>query len=131
MTVFSVFLGGGIGSVLRWLVTSRIASHWGVMLANVFGAMLIGMASEYFLSRADLRPEVRSFIVTGFLGGFTTFSTYLLDFNHLLSHEKWSEAGIYLAGSIVVGFAFLLAGSRLMKLFLSVSYTHLTLPTIA
>ena len=100
MTVFSVFLGGGIGSVLRWLV------------------MLIGMASEYFLSRADLRPEVRSFIVTGFLGGFTTFSTYLLDFNHLLSHEKWSEAGIYLAGSIVVGFAFLLAGSRLMKLFL-------------
>ena len=108
MTVFSVFLGGGIGSVLRWLVTSRIASHWGVMLANVFGAMLIGMASEYFLSRADLRPEVRSFIVTG----------YLLDFNHLLSHEKWSEAGIYLAGSIVVGFAFLLAGSRLMKLFL-------------
>lgn len=88
------------------------------MLANVFGAMLIGMASEYFLSRADLRPEVRSFIVTGFLGGFTTFSTYLLDFNHLLSHEKWSEAGIYLAGSIVVGFAFLLAGSRLMKLFL-------------
>ena len=95
MTVFSVFLGGGIGSVLRWLVTSRIASHWGVMLANVFGAMLIG-----------------------FLGGFTTFSTYLLDFNHLLSHEKWSEAGIYLAGSIVVGFAFLLAGSRLMKLFL-------------
>ena len=105
MTVFSVFLGGGIGSVLRWLVTSRIASHWGVMLAN-------------FLSRADLRPEVRSFIVTGFLGGFTTFSTYLLDFNHLLSHEKWSEAGIYLAGSIVVGFAFLLAGSRLMKLFL-------------
>ena len=112
MTVFSVFLGGGIGSVLRWLVTSRIASHWGVMLANVFGAMLIGMASEYFLSRADLRPEVRSFIVTGFLGGFTTFS------NHLLSHEKWSEAGIYLAGSIVVGFAFLLAGSRLMKLFL-------------
>ena len=109
MTVFSVFLGGGIGSVLRWLVTSRIASHWGVMLANVFGAMLIGMASEYFLSRADLRPEVRSFM---------TFSTYLLDFNHLLSHEKWSEAGIYLAGSIVVGFAFLLAGSRLMKLFL-------------
>lgn len=88
MTVFSVFLGGGIGSVLRWLVTSRIASHWGVMLANVFGAMLIGMASEYFLSRADLRPEVRSFIVTGFLGGFTTFSTYLLDFNHLLSHEN-------------------------------------------
>ena len=50
MTVFSVFLGGGIGSVLRWLVTSRIASHWGVMLANVFGAMLIGMASEYFLA---------------------------------------------------------------------------------
>ena len=77
MTVFSVFLGGGIGSVLRWLVTSRIASHWGVMLANVFGAMLIGMASEYFLSRADLRPEVRSFVVTFLLAGSRLMKLFL------------------------------------------------------
>ena len=90
----------------------------GEIALRLLGAMLIGMAYAYFADRAGLRPETRAFIITGLLGGFTTFSTYLLDFNHLLSHEKWSEAGIYLAGSIVVGFAFLLAGSRLMKLFL-------------
>ena len=116
MTVFSVFLGGGIGSVLRWLVTSRIASHWGVMLANVFGAMLIGMASEYFLSRADLRPEVRSFIVTGFLGGFTTFSTYMLDFNLLLGSRRIYEALFYLLGSVAVGIAFLVVGIKIAKM---------------
>ena len=116
MTVFSVFLGGGIGSVLRWLVTSRIASHWGVMLANVFGAMLIGMASEYFLSRADLRPEVRSFIVTGFLGGFTTFSTYMLDFNLLLDSRRIYEALFYLLGSVAVGIVFLAVGIKIAKM---------------
>ena len=115
MTILGIFVGGGIGSLLRWLVTSRIASHWGVMLANVLGALLIGMASEYFLSRTDLRPEVRSFIMTGFLGGFTTFSTYLLDFNTLLNNEKWYEAGFYLLGSIVVGFAFLVLGAKIVK----------------
>ena len=118
MMFLSIFSGGGIGSVLRWLVTSRIASHWGVMLANIVGAMLIGMASEYFLSRTDLRPEVRSFIITGFLGGFTTFSTYLLDFTNLLNNERWYEACAYLAGSIVVGFAFLVLGARFMKVVL-------------
>lgn len=118
MTVLSIFLGGGIGSLLRWLVTSRICNHWGVMLTNIAGAMLIGMASEYFLSRTDLRPELRSFIITGFLGGFTTFSTYMLDFNNLLSGEKWYEAAAYLVGSIIIGFIFLLAGAKLMKIIL-------------
>lgn len=115
MTILSVFIGGGIGSLLRWLVTSKIASHWGVMLANILGAFLIGMAAEYFLNRTDLRPEVRSFFITGFLGGFTTFSTYLLDFNTLLSHEKWYEAGVYLLGSIVIGFVFLILGMKIAR----------------
>ncbi len=119
MVIFGIFLGGGIGSILRWLVTSKISSHWGVMLTNVIGALLIGMASEYFLSKTNLRPELRSFIITGFLGGFTTFSTYMLDFNNLLLNQKWYEAGAYLTGSIVVGFGFLLIGAKMMRLFIA------------
>lgn len=73
MTVFSVFLGGGIGSVLRWLVTSRIASHWGVMLANVFGAMLIGMASEYFFKPGGFAAGGAQFYCYRFFRRFYDF----------------------------------------------------------
>lgn len=77
--IAAIFVGGGIGSVLRHLLSSQIGSHWGIMLVNVLGAMLIGMAYAYFADRASLRPETRAFIITGLLGGFTTFSTYMLD----------------------------------------------------
>ena len=83
--IAAIFVGGGIGSVLRHLLSSQIGSHWGIMLVNVLGAMLIGMAYAYFADRASLRPETRAFIITGLLGGFTTFSTYMLDFNLLLA----------------------------------------------
>ena len=68
--IAAIFVGGGIGSVLRHLLSSQIGSHWGIMLVNVLGAMLIGMAYAYFADRASLRPETRAFIITGLLGGF-------------------------------------------------------------
>lgn len=114
--IVAVFVGGGIGSVLRHLLSLRIGSHWGIMLVNILGAMFIGIAYEYFLTRVDLRPEIRAFIITGLLGGFTTFSTYLLDFNLLVNHQKVSEAVVYLIGSIVVGLLFLILGAKLAKL---------------
>lgn len=116
LTIFSVFIGGGIGSLLRWLATSKINSHWGVMAVNVIGAMLIGMAYQFFIAKADLRSEIKTFVITGFLGGFTTFSTYVLDFHTLVSSQKIYEALAYLAGSVIVGFIFLLLGIKLAEL---------------
>ena len=105
--IAAIFVGGGIGSVLRHLLSSQIGSHWGIMLVNVLGAMLIGMAYAYFADRASLRPETRAFIITGLLGGFTTFSTYMLDFNLLLGSRRIYEALFYLLGSVAVGIVFL------------------------
>ncbi len=119
MMFLSVFIGGGIGSILRWFTTSKIENHWGVMLVNIIGAMLIGMAYQYFLSKSDFRPEVKAFIITGLLGGFTTFSTYVLDFHNLVNNQKVYEAMIYLIGSIFVGFIFLFFGIKLMKFLMS------------
>ena len=114
--IAAIFVGGGIGSVLRHLLSSQIGSHWGIMLVNVLGAMLIGMAHAYFADRAGLRPETRAFIITGLLGGFTTFSTYMLDFNLLLGSRRIYEALFYLLGSVAVGIVFLVVGIKIAKM---------------
>lgn len=113
--IAAVFVGGGVGSVLRHFLSSQIGSHWGIMLVNVLGAMLIGMACV-FCRPADLRPETKAFVVTGLLGGFTTFSTYMLDFNLLLGSRRIYEALFYLLGSVAVGIAFLAVGIKIAKM---------------
>lgn len=115
-SLIAIFLGGGIGSILRHLISSKIGSHWGIMLVNILGALMIGMAYQYFLTKVHLRPEYKAFIITGLLGGFTTFSTYMLDFNLLINNQKTYEGLVYLLGSIIVGIGFLFIGIKLAKL---------------
>ncbi len=110
LNFISIFIGGGLGSILRHLVSSRIGNHWGVMLVNVCGAFLIGWAFYYFANKSGLRPEWRMFCMTGVLGGFTTFSTYMLDFGQLVGASRHWEAAAYLLLSIVIGVASLFAG---------------------
>lgn len=94
--MFGVFIGGGIGTLLRSLICARINSHYGTMLVNITGAFLIGVLYEYFRSKSNASPEIRLFLMTGLLGGFTTFSTYLLDFMVLFELRKSPEAFLYL-----------------------------------
>jgi CrcB protein len=76
----------------------------GTLAANVVGGYLVGMAVEYFTQHAGMPPEVRLFIVTGFLGGLTTFSTFSAEAVVLLSRAQYAWAlaliGLHLAGSI-------------------------------
>ena len=113
MGFLSVFLGGGLGASLRWFLTGKIHYHWGTLVVNVLGALLIGMLYGYISAKSGLRPELKLFVMTGLLGGFTTFSTYLLDFAVLCEKNNFIEAGIYLLLSIVVGLVVLFAGIRL------------------
>lgn len=113
MGFLSVFLGGGLGASLRWLVTSKIHYHWGTMVVNVLGALLIGALYGYISSKTTLRPEIKLFVMTGLLGGFTTFSTCLLDFAMLCEKDNFLEAATYLLLSVVVGLLVLFAGIRL------------------
>lgn len=105
-----IFIGGGLGSMLRCLVSSKVGNHWGIMLVNICGALLIGLAYQFFMTRADLRPEIKTFIITGFLGGFTTFSTFMLDFGLLVNGQRVGEAAAYLGASVLLGVAFLYLG---------------------
>ncbi|MBR1777119.1 MAG: CrcB family protein [Alphaproteobacteria bacterium] len=112
------FAGGGLGAVARWLICLKISSHWGIMPVNVIGAFLIGCTSCYF-ERHLYHAALKSFVMTGFLGGFTTFSTYLLNFTALLNVHSYTEAFLYLIGSVVIGFIALLLGIKGISCLLS------------
>ena len=115
-SILGVFLGGGVGSVLRWLICCKITSHWGTMVVNVLGAFLIGCAYTYFQKNLVDNTNLKLFIMTGLLGGFTTFSTYLLNFSILISENNYTEAFSYLLLSIVIGLIALALGMKCMTM---------------
>ena len=80
-SIASIAAGASIGALLRWALASRFnpASPQlplGTLTANLLGGYLVGVAVAYFAQRPDLPIEVRLFVITGFLGGLTTFSTF-------------------------------------------------------
>lgn len=111
MNLFHIFLGGGLGAVSRYGLASAVQLMVqntrlqrlpvGVFACNMLGCFLIGCAIGYFTSRGNTPPTwIHPFAVTGFLGGFTTFSTFALD-NHKLLSDSPSHAGLNIAASII------------------------------
>ncbi len=115
-SILGVFLGGGFGSVLRWLFCCKINSHWGTMIVNVLGAFLIDCAYNYCQKNLADNTNLKLFIMTGLLGGFTTFSTYLLNFSTLIGENNYTEAFSYLLLSIVIGLIALVLGMKCMTM---------------
>lgn len=108
--LLAVGLGAAFGAWLRWLLGIVLNPIFptvplGTLAANVVGGYLIGLAVEYFTQHAGVPPEARLFIITGFLGGLTTFSTFSAEAVALLSRAQyaWAAAliGSHLAGSII------------------------------
>jgi CrcB protein len=85
MQLLLVFIGGGLGSVARYLTAVFMADRfgatfpWGTLTANVVGALLIGFLATLADERGLLGPQARLFLVVGALGGFTTFSSFSLE----------------------------------------------------
>ena len=89
--------GCGIGSMAAVGVRHELNSvfpalPFGTLAANLVGCYLIGIAAEYFFHNTTLSPEVRLFVITGFLGGLTTFSTFSAETVTLLMREQYSWA---------------------------------------
>jgi len=106
-------VGGGaaIGAWMRWWLGAAFNSVFptlplGTLAANLIGGYLIGVAVEFFLHHASLPGELRLFVITGVLGGLTTFSTFSAEAVHLLSRAQygWALAHVagHLAGSLVM-----------------------------
>lgn len=116
MNTWFVFIGAGLGGVLRfgvntWTLRAFGPSFpYGTLLVNVTGSALMGMLAGYLMARGDLSSGWRLFLATGLLGGFTTFSAFSLDVLQLIERSDWMLAAAYIAGSIVLSIAALAAG---------------------
>lgn len=116
-----VFLGGGAGSVLRYLVGKWIgafAPHaafpWGTFAVNVLGSLLIGLLAT-LATRGTLSAEWRLMLVVGFCGGFTTFSTFSRESLALLTGGQALTFVLYAAGSVALGLAAAWCGVKLVS----------------
>lgn len=119
--IIMVALGGAAGSVLRYLISinahhifgqSRVLT--GTFLVNVLGCFLIGFLLTWFETRQILEPQLRLLLMVGFLGGFTTFSTFGLEGFQLLQ-QSLPTTLLYIAGSVGTGLAALWLGTLLGK----------------
>ncbi|MGP1990785.1 fluoride efflux transporter CrcB [Zobellia laminariae] len=116
-----VFLGGGIGSTLRYLVSKSLNTHFqhfflGTFLVNIIGCLLIGLILGLSIKTNYLTPNQTLLLATGFCGGFTTFSTFAFEKHSLLTSGELVHFSIYLIASIVVGIAAVSFGLWLSKL---------------
>jgi fluoride exporter len=116
-----VGVGGFLGSVARYVVALMFAPiaqgfPFATLTVNIVGSFLIGLLSELAVSTTLVSPEARLFLVTGFCGGFTTFSAYMFENTALLKDGQLFYTAIYLAGSIVGGLVALYTGTLLAKL---------------
>lgn len=100
-----VMLGGGVGAGARHVVNlgaMRVAGAvpWQTAGINILGSLLIGLLAGWFARRAGTAPELRLFLVTGVLGGFTTFSAFSLDFATLWEAGKGGQGVFYVLLSL-------------------------------
>ncbi len=97
--VISVALGGAIGSVLRYLVGLVVAFPLGTLAVNVIGSFAIGLIWVHLADRG--LQHWLPFLMTGVLGGFTTFSAFTLDALRLVEEGRVTAAGGYVLASVV------------------------------
>ncbi|WP_055445490.1 fluoride efflux transporter CrcB [Lacinutrix himadriensis] len=115
-----VFVGGGFGSVLRYIIgkylnNSENGIPYGTFLANILGSLLIGFILGYALKNNSLSSNQTVLLATGFCGGFTTFSTFAYE-NHLfLKSGDFTSFAIYTIASFVLGFLAVFLGMFLAK----------------
>ncbi|GAB4431957.1 MAG: fluoride efflux transporter CrcB [Chloroflexi bacterium OHK40] len=122
LNILAVALGAAIGANLRYGLAAwaaqRLGTAWpyGTFLINVLGCLAIGALLTLAATRMPLSEPVRLLLVTGLLGGFTTFSTFGYEAFSLISAGNWLGAGLYLGASVVVGLLAVFLGAGLVRL---------------
>jgi CrcB protein len=117
----AVALGGALGSVARYLVVEQMTRWlgssfpWGTLAVNVVGGLVIGLLAETMALKWPVAPETRLFLITGILGGFTTFSAFSLEVVALIERGGLVPALLYTAASVVLSVGAVFAGFALIR----------------
>ena len=123
MNYLLVFVGGGLGASLRHAVNVGCARAWGInfpygtFLINITGSLVMGLIAGYLAFKGEASQPWRLFIMTGILGGYTTFSAFSLDAVTLYERGEIGMALFYVVGSVVLSIAGLVAGLALVRHF--------------
>lgn len=119
--LLAVFVGGGLGASLRYIVTlisNKLFgfAHAGTLTANIAGCLLIGYIFGITMQKSDFfPPQVKLFLTVGFLGGLTTFSTFSNESFCLLKDGKIVHCAVYMFLSLVLGLAATFVGYMIAK----------------
>ena len=115
-----VALGGALGSVARYATVRGVASllgeqqPWGTLAVNVLGSFAIGVITAFLVRKFADHEAARVFLVTGFLGGYTTFSAFSLDVFNLMQRGENATAITYVLGSVLLSLAAVFVGYALI-----------------
>jgi len=116
-----IAIGGALGSVARYWVGSTISSRvgirfpYGTLIVNLTACLVIGFTLTYLGKRADLDPAWRFLIPVGFIGAYSTFSTYEWETLSTLRSGALFLAGLYAIGSLVLGLVAVWGGAALAE----------------
>ena len=133
MNILLIAIGGAIGSVLRYLISSAATKlcvevgnpylsrfPWGTFSVNIIGSMMAGIAYYFLIKHFQyFDPKLKNFLFVGVLGGFTTFSAFSLDFFRLFTAGQYHHAFIYAFSTITLSLLALFFGFYLMKMVVS------------
>ena len=112
----AVAVGGAIGSVARYLMAGWVQSAawdgfpYGIFMVNISGGFIMGLLVELMALKWSVSLEMRAFLTTGILGGYTTFSTFSLDSALLIQRGSYVSAATYIVGSAALSILALFAG---------------------
>ena len=117
-----VFIGGGFGSTLRYIIGKYMNSTdtgipWGTFTANILGSLIIGVILGLAVKNDSLSSNQTLLLATGFCGGFTTFSTFAYENHVFLKSGDFTSFALYTIGSFIVAFLAVFAGLFIAKSF--------------
>lgn len=120
-TIAAIASGGAIGALARHGVNVTSAQlwgtdfPWGTLIVNILGSFIMGLLIVKFAHMDSVSQETRAFFTTGFLGAFTTFSTFSLDFATLWQRDETLIAMGYMLASVILSILALFAGLAVMR----------------
>ncbi|WP_027722734.1 fluoride efflux transporter CrcB [Maridesulfovibrio zosterae] len=122
---FYIAAGGAAGTLSRYLLSGVAQKMFntsfpaGTCAVNLIGCLLFGLVTGIFENRLGLPPHMRLMILTGFMGAFTTFSTYMFETTTLIKSSQWPLAALNVGGQTALGVMCIVGGLALGRLIVS------------